>query len=209
MIYRKMFSLLNLCRWFLEVLHLVAINLLRSYRFPTTLRFLVFFSLSFFAFCHFLCGCHQSHQSHEFLATLQLFTALEFVARSSWATIWHLDVCIVFFPPVFEHGFNWHFIVLYFCINLMNSLQMTIWRLVEYIVARENVSKSWNKNSHSCRALWITSTPTVHFQLPNTVLRMTLSFAEIKGHCHTKLSSDSAWTAKNNCVYGLFFFCQP
>ena len=97
MIYRKMFSLLNLCRWFLEVLHLVAINLLRSYRFPTTLRFLVFFSLSFFAFCHFLCGCHQSHQSHEFLATLQLFTALEFVARSSWATIWHLDVCIVFF----------------------------------------------------------------------------------------------------------------
>ena len=97
MIYRKMFSLLNLCRWFLEVLHLVAINLLRSYRFPTTLRFLVFFSLSFFAFCHFLCGCHQSHQSHEFLATLQLFRALEFVARSSSATIWHLDVCIVFF----------------------------------------------------------------------------------------------------------------
>ena len=114
-----------------------------------------------------------------------------------------------FFFSCFEHGFNWHFIVLYFCINLMNSLQMTIWRLVEYIVARENVSKSSNKKSHSCRALWITSTPTVHFQLPNTVLRMTLSFAEIKGHCHTKLSSDSAWTAKNNCVYGLFFFCQP
>ena len=53
MIYRKMFSLLNLCRWFLEVLHLVAINLLRSYRFPTTLCFFVFFPYLFLLFATF------------------------------------------------------------------------------------------------------------------------------------------------------------